>query len=281
MPLRASEWISVAAFCGFMALAWWRRLDRTRRMKITALGTSGAAATLFAALILPALSGPATSSLTRNLLPCLLIFLFYSLAGQFVTGGNTELEGRLLEFDRLLVAPPLVWCARGVLGPLLFNILELAYLAYYVALPAAAAMLLLAGRGKQADLFWTVVLLAAYASIGMLAFIQTRPPRVLGEDWSKSLSSGPLRAFNLWILRNGAVPANTFPSAHVAIAVACALALLHAGLIWAGAAYVVMGLGVALGAVAGRYHYSADAILGLVTAAAAWLLGIGLAGSTY
>ena len=281
MPLRFSEWISVFAFSGFMVLAWSRRLDHTRRAKITALGSSGAAATLFAALVLPGLVGPVTTSVTRNLLPCLLILLFYSLAGQFVTGGNAGLEARLLELDRLLIAPPLVWCARHFLGPWLLSTLELAYLSYYIALPGAAATLLLAGRGKQADLFWTMVLLAAYTSCGMLAFVQTRPPRVLGEDWSKSLSSGRLRAFNLWILRNGAVPANTLPSAHVAIAVACALALLHAGLVWAGAAYVVMGLGVALGAVAGRYHYSADAVLGMVTAVAAWLAAIGLAGSPH
>jgi len=59
----------------------------------------------------------------------------------------------------------------------------------------------------------------------MLAFVQTRPPRVLEEKWGLSLASGRLRAFNLWILRNGSVRANTFPSAHVAIVVACALAL--------------------------------------------------------
>ena len=278
MPLRASEWISVLAFSGFVALAWQRRLDRVRRVKITALGSAGTAATLFASLVLPGLAGPLSTSITRDLLPCVLILLFYSLSGRFVTGANAGLEARLLQLDRLLVAPPLIWCAGRFFGPWLLGSLELAYLSYYVALPGAAATLLLAGRGKEADHFWTVVLLAAYASCGMLAFVQTRPPRVLEEKWGLSLASGKLRAFNLWILRNGSVPANTLPSAHVAIAVACALALLHAGPLWAGTTFLVIGAGIALGAVAGRYHYAADAILGVVTAAAAWLAGIGLVG---
>jgi hypothetical protein len=56
------------------------------------------------------------------------------------------------------------------------------------------------------------------------------------------------------------------------------LALLHAGPLWAGVAFLVIAIGIALGAVAGRYHYVADVILGVVTAAAAWLAGIGLVG---
>jgi hypothetical protein len=271
MPLRVSEWISVLAFSGFTALSWLRPLDRARRVKIAALAFTGTAATLFAALVLPALFGPLPASVARSLLPCVLILLFYSLAGQFVTGANAGLEARLLRLDRLLVAPPLVWCAGRSFGPWLLAGLELAYLSYYVALPGAAATLLLAGRGKEADRFWTVVLLAAYASIGMLAFVQTRPPRVLEEKWTSSLASGRLRAFNLWILRHGAVPANTIPSAHVAIALACALALLHAGPLWAGIAFLAIGIAIAFGAVAGRYHYAADAVLGIVTAAVAWL----------
>jgi hypothetical protein len=134
---------------------------------------------LFASLVLPGLAGPLSASITRDLLPCVLILLFYSLAGLFVTGANAGLEARLLQLDRLLVAPPLIWCAGRFFGPWLLGTLELAYLSYYVALPGAAATLRLAGRGKEADHFWTVVLLAAYASCGMLAFEQTRPPRVL------------------------------------------------------------------------------------------------------
>jgi hypothetical protein len=88
MPLRASEWISVLAFSGFVALAWQRRLDLVRRVKITALGSAGIVATLFAALVLPGLAGPLSTSTTRDLLPCVLILLFYSLPGLFVTGAN-------------------------------------------------------------------------------------------------------------------------------------------------------------------------------------------------
>ena len=51
---------------------------------------------------------------------------------------------------------------------------------------------------------------------------------------------------------------------------------VQTGPLWAGALFLVIG--IALGAVAGRYHYTADAILGLLTAAAAWLAEVGLVG---
>ena len=53
---------------------------------------------------------------------------------------------------------------------------------------------------------------------------------------------------------------------------------VQTGPLWAGALFLVIGFAIALGAVAGRYHYTADAILGLLTAAAAWLAEVGLVG---
>lgn len=82
---------------------------------------------------------------------------------------------------------------------------------------------------------------------------------------------------NLWILRHGSVQANTCPSAHVAIATSCALALIAMGLVWIGLSFLVVAVGIALGAVAGRYHYLADAVFGIILAAMALLGGAALA----
>jgi membrane-associated phospholipid phosphatase len=139
-------------------------------------------------------------------------------------------------------------------------------------MPLALAALYLSGRGREVDHFWTVVLLAAYASCAVLAFVQTRPPRVVDCESSAPPVSGRVRAFNLWILRSGSIQANTFPSAHVAIATACAFSLWNLMPAWAAAAFLWMAAGIALGAVAGRYHYAADAILGAIAGAAAFLL---------
>ena len=56
---------------------------------------------------------------------------------------------------------------------------ELSYLLVYLAVPAGAVTLAIGGHADQIGRFWTVVLLAEFASYGMLPWIQTRPPRVL------------------------------------------------------------------------------------------------------
>jgi membrane-associated phospholipid phosphatase len=111
----------------------------------------------------------------------------------------------------------------------------------------------------------------------MLPFLQTRPPRVLGEKWSAALPYGKMRAFNQWILRLGSIHANTFPSVHVAIATDCALLLLRVGPLWVGLGFLWIAISIALGAVGGRYHYAADDIFGAAAAVAAFRVGLALA----
>jgi membrane-associated phospholipid phosphatase len=142
-----------------------------------------------------------------------------------------------------------------------------------MAIPLAVGALYWLGKQQEADHFWTVVLLAAYGSCGMLPFIQTRPPRMIGEKWSACLLRGRLRALNLWILRHGSIQANTLPSSHVAITAACALVLFEVGAGWVALAFLGIAIAIALGAVAGRYHYGVDAILGFLLAAVAFLAG--------
>jgi len=274
MPyLRAAEWIGIPAFSWLVVLAWRRDLDGARRAKITALGACGLALTIFVPLGLPRLVAPLAASVTRDWIPLLLLLVFYRQAGQFVTHANTGFEERLERLDRRLVFPALEWCGRHAVGAWILTCLELAYMSYYVALPLAPAALYALGQGREGGRFWTVVLLASYGSLGLVPFIQMRPPRMLGEKCSVAPRLGKVRAFNLWILRRASIQANTFPSAHVAIATACALTMLQLCPLWVGLGFLAIAIGIALGAVTGRYHYAADAILGVAVALAAFLAG--------
>jgi hypothetical protein len=277
MPLRSSEWVNLVAFSCLIALAWvLPGLDRQRRVKITTIGAAGAAITLFGALLLPRWADPSAVRVTRDWLPLLMVLLFYRQAGEFVTRADVGVEERLERWDRRLVVPALERCARLPGRAWIFGYLEAAYLSYYAVMPAGIAVLYLAGEARQVDAFWTVVLLASHGSCSTLPFLQTRPPRELGEKWSVPLPHGKLREFNLLILRQGAIHANTCPSAHVAIAAACALGLLGAGLLWAGLIFLWIAVSIAAGAVGGRYHYAADALLGALTAIAAFLAATAL-----
>jgi PAP2 superfamily len=275
LQFRAAEIINLAAFFTFTILAWNRpSLGRTRRATITAIGAGGLVITLFVSQVLPRLVPPLGASVTRDWIPYLLLLMFYWQAGQFVVRADTAFEAQLERLDRKVVAPFLEWCARRPAGTWILAYLEIAYLLCYISLPMGLATLYILHQGADAGHFWTVVLLAAYAAYATLPFLQTRPPRMLGEKWSDPFLTGKVRAFNMAILRHGSIHANTIPSGHVASTTACALILLRLAPMWVGLIFLVIALSIAVGAVAGRYHYFADAILGLIVAVGAFLVDL-------
>jgi membrane-associated phospholipid phosphatase len=280
-PLRVAEWINLATFSFYTAMGWRRRsLSPQRRAKITAIGVAAVTITLLVSLVVPHFVTPLAASVIRDWVPYLLLLLLYWQGGQFVTHADVALEERLERLDRKVVAPLLDWCARAPLGAWILDYLEGAYLFCYAAMPLGLGTLYMLRRGREADHFWTVVLLAAYAAYGMLPFIQLRPPRMLGEKWSEPLLSGRVRSLNLWILRHASIHANTFPSGHVAAATACALILLRVAPLWVGLVFLFLAISIALAAVLGRYHYTADAVLGALVAAIAFLADTAVAAIT-
>jgi membrane-associated phospholipid phosphatase len=105
----------------------------------------------------------------------------------------------------------------------------------------------------------------------MVSFIQTLPPRMLDERGVEKPPATGVRQSNLWILKHASIHANTFPSAHVAASIACALFLVWADL-GVGLLFLFVAISISLGAVLGRYHYAADAILGAAAAVAAFVI---------
>ncbi|TAM81455.1 MAG: hypothetical protein EPN47_11900 [Acidobacteria bacterium] len=90
------------------------------------------------------------------------------------------------------------------------------------------------------------------------------------QDSRPAHGASLLRRFNLWIHAHASIKVNTFPSGHVAGAVASSLALMRP-LPIAGACYLIIAVGITLGAIRGRYHYSIDAVAGALVAATAYL----------
>ena len=279
MQLRSAEWINLVAFPCFALLALTRRdLSAAQRRTIVAIGAAGIAITLIVSLVVPNLTSLRAAVIIRDWIPLLLLPLFYWQGGQFVIREDVDFENKLERLDARLVAPVFDRCLRSPLRDWIFIYLEIGYLSYYLVLPLSLAALHIAGKDRGAGLFWTVVLLAAYGSCATLPFLNTRPPRVLGEKWSTDLPQSKVRAFNLWVLRQGSIQANTCPSAHVAIGAACALVLWRLAPLWVGLVFLWLAVTIALGAVGGRYHYALDAALGGASAVAAFLIGIALAG---
>jgi membrane-associated phospholipid phosphatase len=171
--------------------------------------------------------------------------------------GQTRFEAWLRQTD-------LAWrsCVRP-LTPLAAAALELAYLACYVVVPAAFLTVWTYGTRDQVDRFWMAVLLAGFACYVSLPWLVSRPPRMLEEQ----LPRNGVASFNVSVLRRVSHQFNTFPSGHVAVAIATSLS------VWpvSRAAAVVFGgiaAGIAVGAAIGRYHYGIDVLAGALVGVA-------------
>lgn len=274
--MRNAEWIHIAVFSFFAALAWIRRLPARRRAKVTLTSAAGVGAAIVAARVLPRLLPPLAASVVRDWLPAPLVLVVYWQAGEFFTRVDHKFQAWLESVDARAAAPLLRFLARPGIGRLIGTCFEAAYLLCYPMIPMSMAMLYALRLGRYADSFWTVTLSATYFCYGVLPFLQTLPPRAIEEPWLPPRPPTPIRRFNLLILRDASIHANTFPSAHVAASSSAALVMAAVAPWPAGLLFAAIALGICFGTFAGRYHYMTDAAAGVLVAAIAFAAGMGL-----
>ena len=266
--MRKAEWITVIAFCFFFLASWLRPVSARRRMAIAAIGATG--------LLLLALVRLADQFLpqypvavARDVLPALLMPMVYWQAGWLSGKINHVFQAKLQKLDRSLVSrwmpilaqPKYRWAMA---------ILELAYISCYVLVPLGLLVLYAKGLQSHIPEYWNVSLLATYPCYAFTAFFPTTPPRIL-ETKSAATVKGKIRRFNLWVVRSFSTELNTFPSAHVTATLGSSLVLLHfaPGI---GLVFVLVSIGIGLGAVMGRYHYAADVLLAAILTLAVYVL---------
>jgi len=243
--------VAAAYFVYLAGLACVRSVPTTQRVR--ALGLSLAAVGAIAVFGMP------------HVMPLVYLLTGYWLPALLVGAPNTRLERALLAFDRRLFGSDGLTTFQERAPRWLVEYLELAYLLCYAVVPAGYVWLFVAGFQGEADRFWSTVLLASFLCYGLLPWLPTRAPRALEGDSRPGRSV--VRRLNLAVLSRASVQWNTFPSGHTAASLATALAVgTHVPV--AGAVLGFIGVSIAVGSVAGRYHYAADAIAG---AAVAWL----------
>jgi hypothetical protein len=297
--MRASDWINLLCFTFFAGLAWVRPLTWRQRLKITMLGVAGAGLILAGwwlqqlgvtgkpdftlwgwRLGFPGKPGsgwlggkalsPQTISVLRDWLPAPLMLFPYWQAGAFRGGLNLRWQNRLAKVDQQLFAFGDRLLPRLTSAKPVHIYLEIAYLLCYPLIPLGLAALYLQHLGWYADDYWLAVLPPTYCCYLVLPFLQMLPPRMLAEGANSPSPLSYIRRFNLRILHHGSVQLTTFPSAHVASTMAASLILLQLSPA-TGGVFLILSVSIAVAAVAGRYHFAADVLLG---AAAAMLWGI-------
>ena len=119
------------------------------------------------------------------------------------------------------------------------------------------------------DMFWTAVLLATLFCYTVYPLFPLTPPRVLFNDIPGPPVAPLLRHMNVWVLNRLSVQVCLFPSGHAAAVTATALAV-RAYRPRLGILFCVVALSVAAATVYGRYHYSADALAGVLVGVVAF-----------
>jgi hypothetical protein len=254
--VRRSEWIAVGYFL-YLLLPIWLRGAPAGRIRLTV----SAAAAALCAFVLSTLPDAGVWRIVRDWAPGALLLVGYWLPGKLFTAPDRRLEGWLLETDRRWARPLLAAEAR--IPRWLREFLELSYLLCYPLVPLSfAAMVFWNG---DPDDFWATVLLAVFGCYGLLPWLPTRPPRALPSETEALCRPSVFRRLNIAVLGRASIQVNTFPSGHVAAALAAALAVGQVHLTVA-AAITLLAVSIAVAAVVGRYHYAADVVLGAAMA---------------
>lgn len=262
MDMSFAELFNILFFAAVSLLAWFVPLSLHRRISAGVLGILGISVCLFLAHSSSLLTVQ-TSRHLRTWMPLLLILLAYHQSGRLFNKPWKKFESFLLELDRRLLGRLVRDPGAAKINALLSGYFEVSYLACYALVPAALAALLLTGRHYGIEKFWMVVLPSTYACYALIPLFPALPPRLLNTAPVMQIHPIGTRALNLWILKHASIRANTFPSAHVAACMSSSLVVFQQD-VWTGTAFLWISVSIATGAVVRRYHFLADAVLGIV-----------------
>ncbi|MDE0622947.1 MAG: phosphatase PAP2 family protein [Bryobacterales bacterium] len=268
---RPAELILAGYFAYTAALSFLFPLASPIRLQV--IGTSLVALTaLYRLGRFPARFVP---EILRTTLPLPGVLLAYQQIGLFAQPQSSHsLERSWVYWDRLLLSDWGLTQAIDSTGALLPGALELLYLLTYAAAPAALAILAASGRLVRSDRLLACFAASAVSAYALYPFFPSEPPRTIFPGELASSVDTVFRQVNWWILGKAGIHTSVFPSGHVASAFGAGIGLLLAlpeRKVY-GIALIVVGAGIAVATVYGRYHYAVDALAGLLVACLASLL---------
>ena len=259
--MRLAEQIQIAFVSLLGALAWIRPMSSERRWKVSGM-TIATILIVCAARFSAHALGPTHSAILRDWLPAALFLVPYWQIGYFFNGPKASVQERLTTCDRRFFE--MIHPRRRSLGSIGWSLyVEIVYLLVYPLIPLGLGVLYCAGLRHEADYYWGIVLSSSYLCFGVTPFVPALPPRIVNASLTSHAPSISIRRLNEWILQHASIQAITFPSAHVAAAVAAAMVLLHLVPL-AGLVFCWLALSIAIAAVVGGYHYVADVLLAFV-----------------
>lgn len=262
--MRVSEWVAFLYFVYLLLVAAFKTPWPRRKRAL-----AGSAAAAVTSLVPATFPDTDLARLARDWLPAIELTIGYWLSGWYFAAPMKGLEARLLGWDWRVLGRDGGASLVKTLPRLVVEVFELAYVVCFLFVPSGMLILALAGHESAGDRFWTLVLLSEFGSFAVLPWIQTRPPRSIETRIGIEQRPLLLRGVNRFMVRNTSIGVNTFPSGHVAGALATAIAVsevIPAMAPWLLAIVLI----IALAAVLGRYHYFVDAVAGAVLTLTEW-----------
>jgi membrane-associated phospholipid phosphatase len=193
----------------------------------------------------------------------------YWQTGQFFIEPNEKIQSWLAALDRRWLGS--LAARAGTARTRIGLSMEIAYFLCYPLVPLGLGVMFAAGLRNHTDAYWRVVLISTYICYAITPFVPALPPSTMATaQLISSMPPGKGRMLNQWLHRHGSIHAISFPSAHVASALAVSLVLLRF-VPFAGLLFLIVSIWIAVAAVVGRYHYALDVLLGAVVALGTFL----------
>lgn len=207
---------------------------------------------------------PRTATVVGDWYPLILIpalYLELALLNRSVFDGRYFDELVLGWEARLFGGQPSRDWAAATSSLLLSEVLHAAYLSYYLIIYVPPIILYAKGMRVEFRAAVFTVMLTFFAHYVFFIYFPVQGPRYLFPAPGGALAGGFFYQLAHTILEAGSSQGAAFPSSHVGVSLAQAIATGRA-IPALGPVLIVLTTGLALGAVYGGFHYATDALLG-------------------
>ncbi len=237
----------------------------------------GNALVALAVLALVRWAAPGRSRLTdilRAAYPALLFGYFYNQTGSLMHLFYPEFhDGCLTGWEaQVFGANVTVWLdthflGHGVITTFVTELLSGCYFGYYLLMPVVVIPLLVLKRYKQLGEILTAASITFAVSFNLFWFYPIEGPRWhFASVYTHDITGPVFRSMVQFIIKNGAVHGGAMPSTHTGVALVFLVYLYRFYRRWFYVALPIV-IGIAFGAVYGRFHYISDILVGAAIAA--------------
>lgn len=211
----------------------------------------------------------------RLLYPMLMFTWFYRMTGGLMMlFFDSWFDPQVVAFETALFGiEPSLWFDQHLPQIFITELLSFCYGSYYVMIPGFLLPLFALRRERVIVRSMAAICLAFFVSYLLFALYPLEGPRWhLAGQYQHAVEGRLFRGFVEYVIATGAVHGGCMPSSHVAVAlvIMCYAWKMNRPL---GITLLIIDIGMAVGTVWGRFHYTSDAVVGAILGlGAVWLI---------